>query len=101
MFFATHIPGPDPCVLGNSRIYCLNVETCGGGIFDVTTDSYTVTDNLYTEMDGLVSEPVFANGQMYALNIDGGAVNQSDLANIQVTPTSIADFVFSSWRHIY
>jgi len=101
MFFATHIPGPDPCVLGNSRIYGLNVETCGGGIFDVTTDSYTVTDNLYTEMDGLVSEPVFANGQMYALNIDGGAVNQADLANIQVTPTSIADFVFSSWRHIY
>jgi len=101
MFFATHIPGPDPCVLGDSRIYGINVETCGGGIFDVTTDSYTVTDNLYTEMDGLVSEPVFANGQMYALNLDGGAVNQADLANIQVTPTSIADFVFSSWRHIY
>ena len=52
-------------------------------------------------MEGLVSEPVFANGQMYALNLDGGAVNQAALANIQVTPTSIADFVFSSWRHIY
>jgi len=101
MFFATHIPGPDPCVLGNSRIYGLNVETCGGGIFDVTTDSHTVTDNLYTEMPGLVSEPVFANGQMYALNLNGGGVGQANVSNIQVTPSSIADFVFSSWRHIY
>tara|TARA_Y100001968_G_scaffold333275_1_gene395113 strand:- start:2825 stop:5818 length:2994 start_codon:yes stop_codon:yes gene_type:complete len=101
MFFATHIPGSDPCLLGNSRLYGLNVETCGGGIFDVTTDSYSVTDNLFTEMDGLISEPVFANGQMYALNVDGGPMNQSDLANIQVTPTSIADFVYSSWRHVY
>jgi len=101
MFFATHIPGPDPCLVGNSRVYGLNVETCGGGIFDVTTDSYTVTDNLYTEMTGMVSEPVFANGRMYALNLDGGSVNQSAMQAIQVTPTSIADFVYSSWRHVY
>ncbi|HCP47872.1 MAG TPA: hypothetical protein DIU15_17670 [Deltaproteobacteria bacterium] len=102
LFFATHIPGSDPCVLGDSRIYGLDVETCGGGIFDVTTDSYTVTDNLYTETSGLISEPVFSNGQMYALNIQGSGINQNSVIdNFQVTPNNVADFVYSSWRHVY
>jgi hypothetical protein len=102
MFFATHIPGSDVCVLGNSRLYGMNVETCAGGLFDDTTDSYTVQSNLYTEVSGLISEPVFANGQMYALNIDSGGLDSaSPIDDFSVTPNNYFDFVYISHRHIF
>jgi Tfp pilus tip-associated adhesin PilY1 len=101
MFFSTHVPGSNPCVLGNSRLYGLNVETCGGGIFDDPADSYTVTSNLYTEMPGLISQPVFANGQVYALNLDGSLDANDIIDDFQVTPNNATDFVYSSWRHVF
>ncbi len=102
MFFATHIPGSDVCVLGNSRMYGMNIETCSGGLFDDTTDNYTVTSNLYTEVSGLISEPVFANGQMYALNIDSGGLDaNSPIDDFSVTPDNYFDFVYISHRHIF
>lgn len=102
MFFATHIPGSDVCVLGNSRLYGMNVETCSGGLFDDTTDSYTVTSNLYTEVSGLVSEPVFSNGQLYALNIGAAGLNaNSPIDDFSVTPSNYFDFVYIAHRHIF
>jgi len=105
MFFTTHIPGSDPCVLGNSRIYGLNVETCGGGIFDITTDSYNVQSDLYTEVDGLVSQPVFANNRVYALNIDGSGIDgDSVIDDFQVTPSGAGGmntYTLASWRHVF
>ena len=102
MFFATHIPGSDVCVLGNSRLYGMNVETCAGGLFDDTTDSYSVTSDLYTEVPGLISEPVFANGQLYALNIDAGGLDSaSPIDDFSVTPNNYFDYVYIAHRHIF
>ncbi len=102
MFFSTHIPGDDPCTNGTSRLYGLNVATCGGGIFDITTDSHDVTSNLYTEVDGLISQPVFANNRLYALNIDGTGVSDANMIDtFQVTPDSFSRFTQSSFRHVF
>ncbi len=103
LFFTTHTPGSDPCVLGTSRIYGLNVETCGGGIPDVTTDSYSQdSTGLYTEVNGLISAPVFANGRIYALNIDGGGLDaDSMIDNLQVVPNDMAGYFFAGFRHVY
>lgn len=102
MFFATHIPGSDACVLGTSRLYGMDVETCAGGLFDDTTDSYTVTSNLYTEVNGLISEPVFANGQLYALNIDSGGLDSgSPIDDLSVTPTNFVEYVYVGHRHVF
>ncbi len=92
LYFTTHVPGSDPCVLGTSRVYGLNVETCGGGIPDVTTDSYTQdSTGLYTEVNGLISAPVFANGRVYALNIDSGGLDaDSMIDDLQVLPSGMA-----------
>lgn len=102
MFFATHIPGSDPCVLGSSRLYGLDVQSCAGGLFDDQTDSYSVTSNLYTEVPGLLSEPVFANGQLYALQIDGGPIDgNSPIDDFSVTPDNFTEFVYVSHRHVF
>ncbi len=102
MFFATHIPGADVCVLGNSRLYGMNVETCSGGLFDDTSDNYTVQSNLYTEVSGLISEPAFANGQLYALNIGAGGLDaNSPIDDFSVTPSNYFDFVYIGHRHIF
>jgi Tfp pilus tip-associated adhesin PilY1 len=103
LFFTTHTPGSDPCILGSSRIYGLDVATCGGGIPDVTTDSYSQdTDQLYTEVDGLISQPVFTNGRIYALNIDSsGLDSDSMIDDLQVTPTNMANFFYTNFRHVY
>ncbi|MEE2829661.1 MAG: hypothetical protein VX498_10785, partial [Myxococcota bacterium] len=103
LFFSTHTPGSDPCVLGTSRIYGLDVETCGGGIPDVTTDSYSQQgEQLYTQVDGLISQPVFANGRIYALNIDaGGLDDQSLIDDLQVTPTNMTNYFYTNFRHVY
>jgi hypothetical protein len=102
MFFATHIPGSDLCTLGNSRLYGLSVSTCEGGLFDDTTDSYSVVSNLYTELPGLISEPVFANGQMYALNIDAGGLDaNSVIDNFNVTPNNFVSHVYMTFRHVF
>ena len=103
LFFTTHTPGSDPCVLGSSRIYGLNVETCGGGIPDVTTDSYAQdSTQLYTEVDGLISAPVFANGRVYAMNIDADGLDaDSMIDDLQVVPNDMADFFFSGFRHVF
>ena len=102
MFFSTHIPGDDPCTNGTSRLYGLNVATCGGGIFDIASDSHDVTSNLYTEVDGLISQPVFANNRLYALNIDGSGISDSSIIDtFQVTPDSFSRFTQSSFRHVF
>ena len=101
LFFATHIPGDDPCVLGTSRLYALNVNTCGGGFFDVTTDSYDVESNLYTEVDGLISQPVFANNRLYALNVDGSGIDSTDMIDVQTTPSSFPKFTYGSRYHVF
>ncbi len=101
LFFATHIPGDDPCVLGDSRLYALNVNTCGGGFFDVATDSYDVESNLYTEVDGLISQPVFANNRLYALNVDGSGIDSDDMIDVQATPSAFPKFTYGSWRHVF
>jgi len=102
MFFATHIPASDLCTLGNSRLYGMNVESCDGGLFDDTSDSYTVVNNLYTEVTGLISEPVFANGQMYALNIDSGGFDaDSVIDNFNVTPDNYVGEIYMSYRHVF
>jgi len=101
MFFATHIPGSDPCTLGNSRLYGMDVEQCAGGLFDDTTDSFTVTSNLYTEVPGLVSEPSFANGRLYALQIDGNGIGPSSALSVSVTPDNFTDYVYVSHRHVF
>ncbi len=101
MFFATHIPGSDPCTLGVSRLYGMDVETCAGGLFDDSSDSYTVTSNLYTEVPGLISEPVFANGRLYALQVDGGGIDSNSPINVAVTPSNFTDYVYVSYRHVF
>ena len=102
MFFATHIPASDLCTLGNSRLYGLDVESCDGGLFDDAADSYSVVSNLYTEVSGLISEPVFANGQLYALNIDGGGLDaNSVIDNFNVTPDNFVGEVYMSYRHVF
>lgn len=101
LFFATHIPGSDACVLGDSRLYALNVNTCGGGFFDVASDSYDVESNLYTETDGLISQPVFANNRLYALNVDGSGIDSSDMIDVQAAPGSFPKFTYGSWRHVF
>ena len=102
MFFATHIPASDLCTLGTSRLYGLDVESCAGGLFDDTTDSYNVVNNLYTEVTGLISEPVFANGQMYALNIDSGGLDaDSVIDNFNVTPDNYVGEIYMSYRHVF
>lgn len=103
LYFTTHSPGSDPCVLGTSRIYGLNVETCGGGIPDVTTDSYSQdSTGLYTEVPGLISAPMFANGRIYALSIDGDGLDADSLVdNLQVVPTDMGGFFFAGFRHVF
>ena len=103
LFFTTHTPGSDPCVLGTSRIYGLDVETCGGGIPDVTTDSYSQdSTQLYTEVSGLISQPVFANGRVYALNIDSTGLDANSMVDdLQVTPTNMANYFYTNFRHVY
>jgi Tfp pilus tip-associated adhesin PilY1 len=103
LFFTTHSPGSDACVLGTSRVYGLNVETCGGGIPDVTTDSYSQdSSGLYTEVAGLISAPVFANGRIYALNIDSSGMDaNSVMDDLQITPNDQAAFIFTGFRHVY
>jgi Tfp pilus tip-associated adhesin PilY1 len=102
MFFATHIPGSDLCTLGSSRLYGLAVETCEGGLFDDTSDSYTVVNNLYTEVTGLISEPVFANGQLYALNIDSGGMDANSIIdNFNVTPDNFVSHIYMTFRHVF
>jgi Tfp pilus tip-associated adhesin PilY1 len=102
MFFATHIPGSDLCTLGSSRLYGLNVDNCEGGLFDDTADSYNVVNNLYTEVTGLISEPVFANGQLYALNIDSGGLDaNSVIDDFSVTPDNFVSHVYMSFRHVF
>jgi Tfp pilus tip-associated adhesin PilY1 len=101
MFFATHIPGTDPCTLGVSRLYGMDVENCAGGLFDDTSDSYTVTSNLYTEVPGLISEPSFANGRLYALQVDGGGIDANSAINVAVTPSNYTDYVYVSHRHVF
>ncbi|MCO4770340.1 MAG: hypothetical protein KDA24_09950 [Deltaproteobacteria bacterium] len=101
MFFATHIPGSDPCTLGVSRLYGMQVETCSGGLFDDTSDSYTVTSNLYTEVPGLVSEPTFANGRLYALQIDGNPIDANSPISVAVTPSNFTDYIYVSHRHVF
>jgi hypothetical protein len=90
-------------VLGTSRVYGLNVETCGGGIPDVTTDSYSQdSSGLYTEVAGLISAPVFANGRIYALNIDSSGMDaNSVMDDLQITPNDQAAFIFTGFRHVY
>jgi Tfp pilus tip-associated adhesin PilY1 len=101
LFFATHIPGDDPCVLGSSRLYAMNVTTCGGGFFDVATDSYDVEQSLYTEVDGLISQPVFANDRLYALNVDGSGIDEGDMIGVEVTPSAMPKWIYGSWRHVF
>lgn len=101
LFFATHIPGDDPCVLGSSRLYALNVNTCGGGFFDVATDSYDVESNLYTEVDGLISQPVFANNRLYALNVDGSNIDETDMIDVRATPAAFPKFTYGSRYHVF
>jgi hypothetical protein len=103
LFFTTHTPGTDPCLLGSSRIYGLDVSTCGGGIPDVSTDSYTQdSTQLYTQVDGLISQPVFANGQIYALNIDASGLDSNSMIDdLQVTPTNMANYFYTNFRHVY
>ena len=101
MFFATHIPGSDPCTLGVSRLYGLSVETCGGGLFDDTSDSYTVTSNLYTEVPGLISEPAFANGRLYSLQIDGNPITGGSPIAVAVTPSNFTEHIYVSHRHVF
>ncbi|MCP4869326.1 MAG: hypothetical protein GY898_11475 [Proteobacteria bacterium] len=105
LFFTTHIPGSDPCVLGTSRLYGLNVETCGGGIPDVTSDSYDQdSTGLYTVVDGLISAPVFANGRVYALNLDaGGLDSDSMIDDLQVVPDDFSGgfFMFNGFRSVF
>jgi Tfp pilus tip-associated adhesin PilY1 len=101
LFFATHIPGDDPCVLGSSRLYAMNVNTCGGGFFDVGTDSYDVQSNLYTEVNGLISQPVFANNRLYALNVDGSGIDSGSMIDVRATPSSFPKFTYGSWRHVF
>ena len=53
-------------------------------------------------MDGLISQPVFANGRIYALNIDSsGLDSDSMIDDLQVTPTNMANYVYTSFRHVY
>jgi len=103
LYFTTHTPGTDPCILGSSRIYGLDVTTCGGGIPDVTTDSYSQdSTQLYTQVDGLISQPVFANGQIYALNIDSSGLDSNSMIDdLQVTPDNLAKYFYSNFRHVY
>ena len=102
MFFATHIPGSDLCTLGNSRLYGLSVSSCEGGLFDDTSDSYNVVSNLYTEVSGLISEPVFANGQLYALNIGAGGLDATSVIdNFNVTPDNFVSHVYMTFRHVF
>lgn len=101
MFFATHIPGSDPCTLGVSRLYGMDVEQCAGGLFDDTSDSYTVTSNLYTEVPGLISEPSFANGRLYALQVDGTGIDSNSPISIAVTPSNYTDFIYVGHRHVF
>jgi hypothetical protein len=103
LYFTTHSPGSDACVLGTSRIYGLNVETCGGGIPDVSTDGYSQdSTGLYTEVQGLISAPIFANGRIYALNIDSGGLDaDSMIDNFQPTPDDLTSFFFSGFRHVF
>jgi Tfp pilus tip-associated adhesin PilY1 len=105
LYFTTHSPGSDPCVLGTSRLYGLNVETCGGGIPDVTTDSYSQdSSGLYTEVDGLISAPVFANGRIYALNIDADGLDaDSMIDDLQIVPDDFTGgfFMFNGFRSVY
>jgi len=103
LFFTTHTPGSDPCILGSSRIYGLDVSTCGGGIPDVTTDSYSQdSTQLYTEVDGLISQPVFANGRVYALNIDSSGLDSNSMIDdLQVTPSNMANYFYTNFRHVY
>ncbi len=105
LYFTTHAPGSDPCVLGSSYVYGLNVETCGGGIPDVTTDSYNQdSEGMKTTVDGLISAPVFANGRIYALNIDAdGLDSDSMIEDLQVVPANFTSgqFMFSSFRNVF
>lgn len=105
LFFTTHAPGSDPCVLGNSYIYGLNVETCGGGIPDVASDGHDQdSTGMKTEVEGLISAPVFANGRIYALNIDSGGLDtDSMIDDLQVVPANFTSgqFTFSSFRHVF
>jgi len=105
LFFTTHIPGSDPCILGSSRLYGLNVETCGGGIVDVTTDSYDQdATGLYTEVEGLISAPVFANGRVYALNLDAdGLDTDSMIDDLQVVPNDFTGgfYMFNGFRSVF
>ncbi len=101
LFFATHIPGSDICVLGSSRLYAMNVNTCGGGFFDVATDSYDVEESLYTETDGLISQPVFANDRLDALNVNGGNIGSGNVVGVQMTPDQMPKFVYGSFRHVF
>jgi hypothetical protein len=81
----------------------LDVTTCGGGIPDVTTDSYSQdSTQLYTQVDGLISQPVFANGQIYALNIDSSGLDSNSMIDdLQVTPNNLAKYFYSNFRHVY
>jgi len=103
LYFTTHTPGTDPCILGSSRVYGLDVTTCGGGIPDVSTDSYTQdSTQLYTQVDGLISQPVFANGQIYALNIDSSGLDSNSMIDdLQVTPDNMANYFYTNFRHVY
>lgn len=101
-FFATHIPASNLCSMGDSRLYGINVETCGGGLFDDTGDTHSVASNLYTETPGLISEPTFANGQVYALNVDEDGIDaDSVIDDFNVTPDNFSEHVYMSFRHVF
>lgn len=101
-FFATHIPASNLCSMGTSRLYGINVETCAGGLFDDTGDTHNVSSNLYTETPGMISEPTFANGQVYALSIDEDGLDaDSVIDDFNVTPDNFTEHVYMNFRHVF
>lgn len=103
MFFNTYAVGSDACEVGTSRLYGINVETCGGGLPEPVPDP-TSYDTVSYASTGQASEPVFRNGRLYSMRMDGdGQIDGGDIWNVDVSPGSgeAAKHVYGIWRHIY
>lgn len=106
IFFTTHVPNAtDACDIGTSRLYGLGVNTCEGGLPTITGAPEQPVDNEYFEVAGVASAPVFANGRLYSVAVDGAGLDaDSVLDQLQVTPDSATgqtNFTSVSWRHIF
>ncbi len=87
VWFTTRLPDLEHCHQGRARLYSLDMDSCEGGWSEPASEDRVVVDSLYTEVEGVLSRPLFANDRVYVLAVDAGGADPADLINVPAGTT--------------